>query len=168
MVHNLLSHFFTLGSSKVKGSEPFFLIDIVTMHNDHPSYLKHVLGGICVFFKPIWVLGAGGGVLPRGGWVHNLPLRVFTSGSSKIEVSETYFSDIVTTHNDHPSYIRHALGSFHVVSPLQQRGNQMQSYLRTCCVQRGVELMARTLRAFLLKARPLGPRKSGTTARVGP
>ena len=42
-------------------------IDIVTTHNDHPSYVKHVLGIICVFFYPIWVLGVClGGVSPKG------------------------------------------------------------------------------------------------------
>ena len=30
------------------------------------------------------------------------------------EVSGTPFFDIVTTHNDHPSYVKHVLGSIHV------------------------------------------------------
>ena len=31
------------------------------------------------------------------GWVHKLLLQLFTLGSSKIEVFETYFSDTVIT-----------------------------------------------------------------------
>ena len=48
------------------------------------------------------------------GLVHNLLMQFFTLGSSKIEVSETYFFDTVTTHSDHPSYIEHVLGSIYV------------------------------------------------------
>ena len=42
-----------------------------------------------------WV-GGGGGGSPKG-LVHNLLMQFFTLGSSKIEVFETYFYDIVTT-----------------------------------------------------------------------
>ena len=38
------------------------------------------------------------------GLVHNLLIQFFTLGSSKIEVSETCFYDMVTTRYDHPSY----------------------------------------------------------------
>ena len=34
-----------------------------------------------------------------------------TLGSSKIEVCETYFFDIVTTQNDYPTYVVHVLQS---------------------------------------------------------
>ena len=34
--------------------------------------------------------------------VHNLLMQFFTLGSSKIEVSKTYFFYVVTTDNDHP------------------------------------------------------------------
>ena len=37
----------------------------------------------------------GGG--PPKGWVHNLLMQFLTLGSSKIEVFETCFYDIVTT-----------------------------------------------------------------------
>ena len=47
----------------------------------------------------------------QSGVVHNLLTQFFTLVSSKIEVSETYFFDIVTTHNDHPSNVMHVLGS---------------------------------------------------------
>ena len=43
-----------------------------------------------------YVPGGGGGS-PKG-LVHNLPMQFFTLGSSKIEVFETCFFDIVTTH----------------------------------------------------------------------
>ena len=45
------------------------------------------------------------------GLVHN---QFFTLDSSKIEVSETYFFDIVITQNDHPSYVKHVLGRIYV------------------------------------------------------
>ena len=48
-VHNLLMQFFTLGSSEMEVFETCFF-DIVTERNDHPSYAKHVLGRIYVFF----------------------------------------------------------------------------------------------------------------------
>ena len=68
LVHNLLMQcftlyllmlFFTLGSSKIEDSKCSFL-DIVATQNDHPTYVKHVLGSIYVFFfRVIWVLAAG-------------------------------------------------------------------------------------------------------------
>ena len=36
------------------------------------------------------------------GVVHNLLMQLFIPYSSRIEVSETHFFDIVATHNDHP------------------------------------------------------------------
>ena len=41
-------------------------------------------------------------------------MQLFTLGSSKMEVFETYFCDIVITQNDHPSYEKHVLGSIYV------------------------------------------------------
>ena len=40
--------------------------------------------------------GGGGGGTPKG-WVHNLLMQFFSLGSSKIEVCETGFYDIVIT-----------------------------------------------------------------------
>ena len=48
------------------------------------------------------------------GPVHNLLMQFFTLASSKIEVFETYFFDIVTTQNDHPSYVKRVLGRIYV------------------------------------------------------
>ena len=56
-----------------------------------------------------WVLGGGGGS-PKG-LVDNLLMQFFNLGSSKIEASETYFFDIVTTQDDHPTHLRHVSGS---------------------------------------------------------
>ena len=42
-----------------------------------------------------WAHGGGGGA-PKG-WVHNLLMQFFTLGSSKVEVFETCFYDIVIT-----------------------------------------------------------------------
>ena len=86
-------HFFTLGSSKIEVFE-IYSFDIVITYNDHPRYVKHVLGRIYVVFHPIWELGAGGG---GGGWgspkglVHNLLMQFFTLDSSKIKIFKTFF-----------------------------------------------------------------------------
>ena len=54
------------------------------------------------------------------GPVHNV--QFFTLGSSKIEVSETCFYDIVTTRYDHLRYVKHVLGRIYVVFTLFVRG----------------------------------------------
>ena len=41
---------FTLESSKIEVFETWVFFDIVTTQNDHPRYVKHVLGRIYVFF----------------------------------------------------------------------------------------------------------------------
>ena len=66
-VHNLLLQFFTLGSSKIEIFQAYFFDTTIT-YNDHPSYVKHVLGRVYVFFTLFWdwVHGGGGGCLPRG------------------------------------------------------------------------------------------------------
>ena len=88
--------FFTLGSSKIEVFETCFF-DIVTTQNDHPRYVKHVLGRIYMFFTLFgyWPHGGGGGVSQGIGT--QPAYVVFTLGSSKIEVFETCFFDIVTT-----------------------------------------------------------------------
>ena len=48
------------------------------------------------------------------GEVHNLLMQFFTPGSSKIEVFETCFFDIVTTQNDISNYAKHVLGRIYV------------------------------------------------------
>ena len=61
-VHNLLMQFLTPDSSKIEVLETCFF-DIVTTQNDHPSYAKHVLGRIYVFFTLFgYHVGGGGGV----------------------------------------------------------------------------------------------------------
>ena len=49
----------------------------------------------------------GGGVSHSQGIGTQPADAVFTPGISKIEVSKTYFFDIVTTQNDHPTAIKH-------------------------------------------------------------
>ena len=46
--------------------------------------------------------------------MHNLLMQFFTPDSSKMEVFETYFFDIVTTQNDISSYAKHILGRIYV------------------------------------------------------
>ena len=72
-----------------------------------------------------WVQGGGGQTglvhnLEGGqtGLVHNLLMQFFSLYSSKIEVSETYFYDIVITQNDYPRYLKHVLARIYVVFPL--------------------------------------------------
>ena len=48
------------------------------------------------------------------GLVHNLLMQFFTLGSSKIEVFETCFYDIVTTQYKHPSYVKHVFGRIYL------------------------------------------------------
>ena len=97
LVHNLLMQFFTPSSSKIEGFETSFY-DVLTTQYDHPSYVKHVLGRSYVFFTQFGykVGGGGGGGAPKG-LVHNLLMQFFTPRSSKIEVFETCFYDVVTT-----------------------------------------------------------------------
>ena len=45
---------FTLGSSKIKVFETYFFDTVIT-ENDHPRCVKHVLGRIHVFFRPLVV-----------------------------------------------------------------------------------------------------------------
>ena len=59
-------------------------------------------------------LGPGGGGRSPKGLVHNLLMQFFTVESSKIEVFETDFYDIVTTEYDHPSYVKHVLGRIYM------------------------------------------------------
>ena len=58
-----------------------------------------------------WVRGWRGS--PKGS-VHNLLVQFFTLGSSTIETFKTYFFDIVTTQNDHATYVKHVLGRIYV------------------------------------------------------
>ena len=110
LVHNRLMQLFHPDSSNIEVFETGFF-DIVTPQNDHPRYVKHVLGRICMFFTLFGIRSGGGGGGAPMGLVHNLLMQVFTPGSSKIEVCETCFFDIVTTQNDHPRYVKHVSGS---------------------------------------------------------
>ena len=93
-MHNLLMQLFTLYSSKTEVSETDFFY-LVTTQYDHPRYVKHFLGSICVFFTLFgyWVRGGGS---PKG-LVHNLLMQLFTLGTSKIEFLECYSSEPVIT-----------------------------------------------------------------------
>ena len=70
-------------------------------------------------FHPIWVLGpAGVGGGAAKGLLHNLLTQLFAPSSSKVKVFKTYFFDIVTTQNDHPTHVQHVLGRKNVVFTL--------------------------------------------------
>ena len=113
--------FFTPDSSKMEVFKTSFF-DIVTTQYDHPRYVKHVLGRIYVFFT-LFGYQVGGGGSPKG-LVHNLLMQFFNPDTSKIEVFETCFFDIVTTQNDHPRYVKHVLGRIYVFLTLF--GNQVR------------------------------------------
>ena len=57
-------------------------------------------------------LGGGGG-LPRG-LGHNLLMQFSNLGSSKMEISETDFFDILAIQNDQISYIKHVIAPLYV------------------------------------------------------
>ena len=49
-------------------------------------------------------------------------MQLFTSDSSKIEVFETCFYDIVTTQYHHPRYVKHVLGRIYIFFTLGPGG----------------------------------------------
>ena len=55
------------------------VLDIVVTESDHPGYVKHVLGGIYVFFT---LLGHGCRVLGEGGVSHGLSYTTCLGGCS--------------------------------------------------------------------------------------
>ena len=54
--------------------------------------------------------GGGGTSQAMGTQLAMCHLHIFSLGSSKIKVSYEAFPNIVTTKNDHPIYVKHALG----------------------------------------------------------
>ena len=93
LVHGLLVQLFTLGTTKIEVFETF--CGTVTTRNDHPRYLKHVLGSICVFFSLFgyWACAGGVGGCTPTGLVHNLLVQLctLTLGISNIKVSGNFF-----------------------------------------------------------------------------
>ena len=123
-VHNLLMQFFTPGSSKIEVFETCFF-DILTTQNDISSYAKACFRPYLRVFHPIWVLGpgGGGGGLPRDGCTTCL-CSFSTRTAQKSKFSKLVFFDIVTTQNEHPSYVKHVLGRIYVFFTLF--GNQVR------------------------------------------
>ena len=68
--------------------------------------------GQCMCQRREMTVSTNNGLL--NGPVHNLLMQFFTLGSSKIEVFEICFYDIVTTQYDHPRYVKHVLGRIYV------------------------------------------------------
>ena len=76
LVHNLLMQFFTLYSSAIDVFKTCFF-DMVAPHNDHSSYVKHVLGSIYLFSTLFgYSVGRGGGA--SKGSVHNMLVQFLT------------------------------------------------------------------------------------------
>ena len=108
---NLLMQFSRLGSSKMEISEIDFF-DTLTIQSDQISHVKHVLAPFYVFFTLFGCLGGGGG-LPRG--LGRILLMQFSRlSSSKMEISETDFFDILTIQSDQISHVKHVLAPFYV------------------------------------------------------
>ena len=86
LVHNLLMQFFTPDISKKEVFETSFF-DIVTTQNDHPRYVKHVLGRIYVFFTlfgyQVDPFGGGGGGGGSKGFGTQPAYAVFHLGQLK-------------------------------------------------------------------------------------
>ena len=77
--------------------------DVLTVHTDQTSHVKHVS-------EPLHVLFTLFGCLDRGkGLVHKLLMQFSTLSSSKLEIAETGFFDILTIHNDQITYVKHVL-----------------------------------------------------------
>ena len=85
----------------------------MTTYNDEICYVKHVLAPLYVFFT-LFGCGVGGGGLPRG-LGHNLLMQFSRLSSSKLEISETDFFDILAIQNDQISYVKHVLAPLYVV-----------------------------------------------------
>ena len=105
------------GGSQGIGTQPAYAVF-------HPGQLKNLKRPskirkacfspyLCVF-HPIWVFGAGGGGGSNLDWCTTCLCTFSSQNSSKIEVSETYFLDIVITSNDHPRYVKHVLARIYV------------------------------------------------------
>ena len=142
MVHSLLIQFFTLDSFKMEVFKTCFF-DIVTTQYDHPSYLKHVLGRIYMVFT-LFGIGLGGGGGGSQGNGTQPAYAVFHHGQLQNGSFQNFFFDIVTTHYDHPSYLKHILGRIYMFFTLfgyglgWGGGGSMTSYRRRrrcrgCC-----------------------------------
>ena len=94
LAHNLLMLLLTLGSSKMEVFQTYDF-DIVITYNDHPRYVKHVLGHIYAFFTLfgywVWVWGVSLGIATQ------LAYAVFHLLRLKVKVFAAYFFDIVIT-----------------------------------------------------------------------
>ena len=69
----------------------------------------HLLDSIYVYFTLLGYLVGGGGRLPMD--LCTTCSCSFSPWIAQIKVIESSFFDIVATHNDHPSYVKHVLGS---------------------------------------------------------
>ena len=88
LVHNLMCSFSPWTAKKSKFLKLTF--DIVITQNDHPRYVKHVVGRVYVCFTLFgyWAcagggMGGGGGGGAPEGLAHNLQMQFFTQGGSK-------------------------------------------------------------------------------------
>ena len=102
--------FFTPDSSKMEVFQTCFF-DTVTTQNDHPRYVKHVLGRIYVFPHLFGYQVGGGGRLGDG---YTTCLCSLSPEAAQKSNFSNFFFDIVTTQTDHPRYVKHVLGRIYV------------------------------------------------------
>ena len=107
LAHNLLLQLFTRGSSKTEVSETISF-DMLATQNDHPSYVKRVLGSM--YASPY--LGIGWGGVSQG--IGMPPAHVvFQHWPLKNRSFRNLFVDIVTSQNGHATYVKH-VGNIYV------------------------------------------------------
>ena len=96
------AHVFSLTSSKSDFPKQSF--SILQNHNDPISRVKHVLDALCVCHGV-----PGVGVHPKGQPV---------AGSSKIEIFQADFCDILTTQDAQISHVKHGMAQYDLLRPL--------------------------------------------------
>ena len=106
---NLLMQFSTLCGSKMEIFKTNFF-DILAIHNDQTSYVEHVLDPPHVLFTVFCLFGRGLGLLNDFVLLTAGAPSPFTTYTPKNKVFENDIFDIVATHNDHPTYVKHVLG----------------------------------------------------------
>ena len=111
LVHNLLLQFFTLGSSKIEVFKTDFF-NTVIFCNDHPRYVKHVLGRIYVLVILFWYWVRRAGV--PTDWYTTCFCSFSPWAAKNQSLRNLVFFDTVIFRNDHPRYVKHVLGRIYV------------------------------------------------------
>ena len=104
-MENFLSFFFPF-------SFPFFFFfDILTIHNDQMSYVKHALDAPHVFFTQLGRSGGGGGPKRPGAQPTNAVSHLLQLKNGNFQ---TQVFDILIIYTNQISYVKHVLDPLHV------------------------------------------------------